>query len=158
LIPFPTRELFEEELPSFDLIVLQNFDFGPYGIGQYLENIRAYVHGGGGLVILGGHLSFASGRYTGTPIAAALPVELPSPAAGPAHLLDPQGFRPELTELGAVHPITALRYETADNRALWKSLPKLEGSNVVQGARSGAAVLATHPTLRTPRGAPMPVI
>jgi hypothetical protein len=34
LIPFPTRELFEEQLPSFDVIVLQNFEFLPYGIGR----------------------------------------------------------------------------------------------------------------------------
>src|SRR5690606_22965890 len=56
LIPFPTEELFEEELPSFDLVVLQNFEFAPYGIGQYLGNIRRYVEGGGGLMMLGGPL------------------------------------------------------------------------------------------------------
>lgn len=39
LIPFPTRELFEEQLPSFDVIVLQNFEYLPYGIGEYLENL-----------------------------------------------------------------------------------------------------------------------
>ena len=54
LIPFPTRELFEQQLPSFDLIVLQNFEYLPYGIGDYLENIRSYVEGGGGLAMLGG--------------------------------------------------------------------------------------------------------
>ena len=32
LIPFPTRELFEEELQSFDVIILQNFDFIPYNM------------------------------------------------------------------------------------------------------------------------------
>ena len=36
LIPFPTRELFEEQLPSFDVIILQNFEFLPYGLGDYL--------------------------------------------------------------------------------------------------------------------------
>ncbi|HRC57190.1 MAG TPA: N-acetylmuramoyl-L-alanine amidase [Kofleriaceae bacterium] len=60
LIPFPTRELFEEQLPSFDLIVLQNFEYLPYGIGDYLESIRAYVEGGGALAMLGGAQSFAS--------------------------------------------------------------------------------------------------
>src|SRR5262249_17195 len=30
LIQFPTRELFEEELKSFDVIILQNFNYGPY--------------------------------------------------------------------------------------------------------------------------------
>ena len=79
LIPFPTRELFEQQLPSFDLIVLQNFEYLPYGIGDYLENIRSYVEGGGGLAMLGGAQSFTSGGYYGTPVAAALPVELYGP-------------------------------------------------------------------------------
>ena len=71
LIPFPTRELFEQQLPSFDLIILQDFEYLPYGIGDYLENIRSYVEGGGGLAMLGGAASFTSGGYYGTPVAQA---------------------------------------------------------------------------------------
>ncbi len=158
LIPFPTRELFAQELPSFDLVVLQNFNYGPYGIGRYLENIRSYVQGGGGLMMLGGPLSFASGRYTGTPIAKALPVELPSPLDASSQLLDTESFRPKLTPQGAIHPITALRYETKDNRDLWKKLPMLEGVNKILRAKKDAAVLAVHPGLRDKDGEPMPVI
>lgn len=177
LIPFPTQELFQQELPSFDLIVMQNFEFAPYGIGAYLENIRSYVDGGGGLVMLGGALSFSSGGYAGTPLAAALPVELVDPftlpAGGPGRprvggaasldgpgdpLVDTAMFTPVLTRAGQVHPITALRYEQADNLATWKALPPLEGVNLVARARPDASVLAVHPRLRTPAGDPMPVI
>ena len=158
LIPFPTRELFAQELPSFDLVVLQNFNYGPYGIGRYLENIRSYVEGGGGLMMLGGPLSFASGRYTGTPIAKVLPVELPSPIDAPDQLLDTERFSPKLTTLGAIHPVTALRYETTDNRNLWNDLPPLEGVNKVLRAKKDASVLAVHPRLRDKSNAPMPVI
>ncbi len=158
LIPFPTRELFAQELPSFDLVVLQNFNYGPYGIGRYLENIRSYVEGGGGLMMLGGPLSFASGNYTGTPIAKALPVELPSPIDAADQLLDTERFSPKLTSLGAIHPVTALRYETSDNRELWKNLPPLEGVNKVLRAKKDASVLAVHPRLRDKSNAPMPVI
>lgn len=161
LIPFPTRELFEQELPSFDLIVLQNFNYGPYGIGRYLENIRSYVEGGGGLAMLGGPLSFSSGRYGGTTLAEALPVELkrytPSDAVTDA-LLDTKAFQAKLTKTGDIHPVTALRYEASDNQALWSTLPKLQGINKVIRARKGAAVLAVHPTLRDQTNAPMPVI
>tara|TARA_R110002096_G_scaffold433887_5_gene653962 strand:- start:87940 stop:90438 length:2499 start_codon:yes stop_codon:yes gene_type:complete len=158
LIPFPTRELFAQELPSFDLVILQNFNYGPYGIGRYLENIRSYVEGGGGLMMLGGPLSFASGRYTGTPIAKALPVELPSPIDAADELFDTQRFNPKLTALGDVHPVTALRYETSDNRDLWNNLPPLEGVNKVLRAKKDASVLAVHPRLRDKSNAPMPVI
>ena len=162
LIPFPTRELFEEQLPSFDLVVLQNFEYLPYGIGEYLENIRSYVEGGGGFVMLGGDLSFASGGYDDTPVAAALPVILPErwqagPGPGGA-LLDESEFRPSLTEAGKVHPVTALRYELRDNLAAWAKLPALEGVNLVVDARPDATVLAAHPRLRTGSGQPMPVI
>jgi hypothetical protein len=168
LIPFPTQELFQQELPSFDLIVMQNFEFAPYGIGAYLENIRSYVEGGGGLVMLGGALSFSSGGYAGTPVAAALPVELVDPlgasgappaTGGPSDpLVDTSLFTPVLTRAGQVHPITALRYERADNLATWQALPPLEGVNLVARARPEAVVLAEHPRLRTRDGQPMPVI
>nr|MBA2541850.1 hypothetical protein [Deltaproteobacteria bacterium] len=157
LIPFPTRELFEHQLPSFDLIVLQDFEYLPYGIGDYLENIRSYVDGGGGLAMLGGSASFSSGGYYGTPVAAALPVELYGPFdSGP--ILDTKKFAPQLTEAGTLHPVTSLRYSAVDNVAVWKSLPQLEGVNLVASAKADATVLATHPRLKTKTGKPMPVI
>ena len=157
LIPFPTRELFEQQLPSFDLIILQDFEFMPYGIGDYLENIRSYVEGGGGLAMLGGASSFTSGGYYGTPVAAALPVDLYGPFdAGP--VLDTGKFTPQLTDAGVLHPVTSLRYSAEDNQATWKALPQLEGVNLVAGAKPDATVLATHPRLKTKTGKPMPVI
>ena len=157
LIPFPTRELFETQLPSFDLIILQDFEYLPYGIGDYLENIRSYVEGGGGLAMLGGSASFTSGGYYGTPVAAALPVDLYGPFdAGP--VLDTQKFSPQLTDAGQLHPVTSLRYAADENLAAWKTLPPLEGVNLIAGAKADATVLAVHPRLKTKTGKPMPVI
>ncbi len=157
LIPFPTRELFEEQLPSFDVIVMQNFEYLPYGLADYLENIRSYVEGGGGLAMLGGEQSFTSGGYYGTPVAAALPIDLYGPFdSGP--ILDTQKFSPALTAAGQQHPVTSLRYSGPDNLAAWKALPPLDGVNLVAGAKSDATVLATHPKLKTKSGKPMPVI
>ena len=157
LIPFPTRELFEQQLPSFDLIILQDFEYLPYGIEPYLENIRSYVEGGGGLAMLGGTTSFSSGGYYGTPVAAALPVDLYGPFDG-KELLDTQRFAPQLTAAGQLHPVTSLRYAAEDNLAAWKALPPLEGANLIAGAKPDATVLAVHPRLRTRTGKPMPVI
>jgi uncharacterized membrane protein len=158
LIPFPTHELFEEQLPSFDLIVLQNFDFLPYGIAPYLDNIKSYVLGGGGLVMLGGKLSFGSGGYAGTPVADVLPLDLPPADLSEDRLIDTSQFSPQLTEQGRVHPITALRFEASDNAAAWRALPPLHGINLVDGARRDALVLAVHPNRHTPGGKPMPLI
>lgn len=156
LIRFPTRELFLEQLPSFDLVVLQDFNFGPYGIAPYLENIRAYVEGGGALAVLGGPLAFGSGDWAGTPVGRALPVVLPR--SGGDALLDTRRFRPRLTRAGKAHPITALRAEQADNNQAWAHLPELEGANRILGLRDGAVALAVHPAMKDQRGAPMPVI
>jgi uncharacterized membrane protein len=154
LIRFPTRELFLEELPSFDLVVLQNFNFGPYGISPYLENIRSYVEGGGALAVLGGDLAFANGGYAGTPVEAALPVLLPP--SGP-DAVDIREFKPSLTTAGKAHPITALRAAPADNLKAWAALPKLVGANQIRGLRKGSVALATHPRVDAGRK-PMPVI
>jgi hypothetical protein len=107
--------------------------------------------------MLGGAASFSSGGYYGTPVAAALPVELFGPFdKGP--ILDTQKFAPQLTDAGALHPVTSLRYSADDNAAVWRALPQLEGVNIVAGAKPDATVLATHPKLKTAKGKPMPVI
>ncbi len=77
LIPFPTFEIFEEQLRSFDLVIFQNFNYAPYGVEPFLPNVRDYVEGGGALAMVGGDLSFASGGYGATALRDVLPVELP---------------------------------------------------------------------------------
>lgn len=156
LIPFPTHELFHEQLGSFDLVVLQNFSYGPFGMAQYLQNIKDYVNRGGGLLVLGGDNSFSAGGYARTPIEDVLPVRL-GRAAHPDAAIDLRSFRPQLTDAGARHPITRLEFDPRENQALWEKLPPMHGSNIVQEAKPDAVVLATHPHLKTPQG-PMPVL
>jgi uncharacterized membrane protein len=156
LIPFPTRELFEQELGSFDLVIFQNFNFGPYNVARYLPEIAKYVKDGGGFAMIGGDKSFASGGYANTPIEDILPVELPS-SRQPSAVINLENFRPELTDAGRRHPITQLAFDPEANRKIWNSLPKLRGTNVVAGAKPGATVLAEHPTLRR-GGGKMPVL
>ncbi|MFB6350176.1 MAG: glutamine amidotransferase, partial [Bradymonadaceae bacterium] len=156
LIPFPTRELFEKELGSFDLVIFQNFNFGPYNMDRYLDSIAQYVRDGGAFAMLGGNLSFASGGYGGTPIEDILPVKLPT-SRQPSALLNTEQFRPDLTEAGTRHPITQMAFDPQSNRKIWKTLPKLRGTNVVRGAKPDATVLAEHPTIRR-GGKPMPVL
>jgi uncharacterized membrane protein len=157
LIPFPTEELFQEQLRSFDLVFLQNFNYGPYGIGAYLGEIKRYVEEGGGLAMLGGDLSFTSGGWAGTPVADVLPVEL-LPDGPPEKLIDPAPFKLQLTAEGRAHPLTALKLDVAQNRARWAELPELEGVNMVARARPGATVLGVHPTKKDLDGKPMPVL
>ncbi len=156
LIPFPTRELFENELGSFDLVIFQNFNFGPYDMDRYLGSIAEYVRDGGAFAMLGGNLSFASGGYEGTPIEEILPVHLPKSTSS-EEVLDTRPYRPELTGAGERHPITKMAFDPQSNRRIWQNLPKLRGTNVVERAKSDATVLARHPTIRR-GGEPMPVL
>lgn len=171
LIPFPTDELFHEQLGSFDLVILQNFSYRPYGMRQYLSDIRDYVKRGGGLLVIGGEQSLSAGGYANTELDEILPVELPSGNLGNAFsvpgtvqqteamrwAIDPAPFRPQLTEAGARHPITRIEFDRKENQRLWETLPAMPGTNIVGKARPGAVVLATHPTRRA-NNQPMPVL
>ena len=86
LIPFPTYEIFEDQLHSFDLVIFQNFNYAPYGVEPYLAGIREYVEQGGAFAMIGGDLSFGAGGYAQTPLQEILPVDVPtmrSEAAAP---------------------------------------------------------------------------
>jgi uncharacterized membrane protein len=151
LIPFPVDELFQEHLPSFDAVVLQDFDAQPYGLEKYLENIRRYVRRGGGLVMVGGENAFVAGGYAGTPLADVLPVELDgSPGATGA---DTSPFVPVWTPEGLASPLLApLRDIVGDE------LPQMPGANVLGDVRPGGIALWSHSTRTTKGGAKMPVL
>ncbi|MCC6750862.1 MAG: hypothetical protein IT371_24605 [Deltaproteobacteria bacterium] len=158
LIPFPTEELFEKELGSFDLVILQNFNYGPYGIGVYLPQLRQYVERGGGLAMLGGDLSFTAGGYADTPLAEVLPVRLLPPELAADRLVSTEDFRMRLTAEGKDHPILQLARSREETEQLLAVSPALAGVNKVAGLASGATALATHPALKATDGQPMPVL
>ncbi|MCA9582231.1 MAG: hypothetical protein KC416_10590 [Myxococcales bacterium] len=156
LIPFPTEELFADHLDSFDLVIFQNFDYGPYGMARHLPRIRDYVLGGGSFAMLGGELSFSAGGYAGTPLESILPVTLPV-SAGEGSLLYGR-FLPRVPEGIEGHPLVALRGDPAATHDLWSSLAPLDGLNRVEAVAPGATVLLTHPTQRLQGGEPVPVL
>jgi uncharacterized membrane protein len=152
LIPFPVDELFRDRLPSFDAVVLQDFDAQPYGLEKYLDDLRHYVLGGGGLVMVGGQKSFVAGGYAGTPLADVLPVQL-GDLGGDAPSADTSPFEPEWTQAGRTAPLLApLRAVVGDE------LPEMPGANVLGDVRRGGLALWSHPTRRTRSGARMPVL
>jgi uncharacterized membrane protein len=151
LIPFPVDELFTEHLPSFDAIVLQDFDAQPYGLEKYLPNVERYVRGGGGLVMVGGQNSFVAGGYAGTPLASVLPVELDgTPGATSA---DTSSFVPDWTPEGRAAPLLSLLRDVVGDE-----LPPMPGANVLGDVRPGGVALWSHPTRTTKSGAKMPVL
>lgn len=153
LIPFPTDEIFRQQLKSFDLVVFHNFTYRPYHMAQYLAGIAEYVKGGGAFLMLGGDNSFGEGAYAGTPIAEVLPVELSTSAVAP---LD-EPFLARLTPEGRRHPVTELVPGEAANETAWKGLAQLHGLNRTS-LKQGAHALLEHPTMNDGAGRPAPVV
>lgn len=152
LIPFPSRKLFTEALPTFDLVIFQNFNYGPYLRRSYLNNIVRFVRKGGAFVMVGGELSFGAGGYLGTWLEQTLPVQL-----GMGQV-DTRWFQPGLTPAGKHHPITRLFPSAEQTAKLWKKLPQVAGTNLVGEPRPGSVVLLQHPFLKTDGGRPLPVL
>ncbi|MBX3201977.1 MAG: hypothetical protein KF894_27825 [Labilithrix sp.] len=151
LIPFPVDELFTEHLPSFDAVVLQDFDAQPYGLEKHLPELARYVRSGGGLIMVGGQNSFIAGGYAGTPLAEVLPVALDkSPGATAA---DVAPVTPTWTEDGRTAPLLAPLRDVAS-----EELPQMPGANILGDVRAGGLVLWSHPTRTTKSGAPMPIL
>lgn len=149
LIPFPTDELFREHLGSFDVVVFQNFEFGPYQMAPYLVRIRDYVLRGGSFAMVGGERAFASGGYSRTPVAEILPVALPPAETASTRALVTGRFRPRLVDSSLSHPLVAFLPDEGANRATWERLAPLEGANLLLGPRGGGRVLLEHPRSRS---------
>jgi hypothetical protein len=100
LIAFPTRELFEEKLSTFDLVIFDRYHRRGILPTAYLENVVRYVENGGAVLEAGGPgLASPNGLYN-TPLKAVLPLV-------PSGRMIEQPFKPEVTAIGRRHPVTA---------------------------------------------------
>ncbi|MHA1601131.1 MAG: hypothetical protein ACTSW2_09910 [Alphaproteobacteria bacterium] len=100
LIAFPTRELFEVKLDDFDLIIFDRYRRRGVLPRIYLDNIATFVENGGALLEAVGPTFATPLSLYRTPLGRVLPGE---PTGG----IFERGFRPQVTELGQRHPVTA---------------------------------------------------
>ncbi len=126
LIAFPIRQLFEEKLDEFDLVIFDRYRRRGVMPSLYLRNIAMYVRGGGALLEAVGP-SFASplSLYR-TPLGEVLPGE-------PDGTVIEDGFRPAVTGVGRRHPVTA-------------SLPGDEGAEAPPRWGRWFRQIGVHPT------------
>jgi hypothetical protein len=103
LIAFPVRELFQTKINQFDLIILDRFQNRGILPLAYLRNIAAYVERGGALFVSVGPEFAGPGSLADTPLGDVLPA---TPIEGEEGVIE-GAFRPQLTELGLRHPVTA---------------------------------------------------
>ena len=101
LIAFPVRELFQEKIGEFDLIILDRFQNRGLLPMPYLANIATRVRQGGALLMTVGPEFASSASLAATPLGAVLPAR---PAR--ANAVVNERFRPWVTALGQRHPVT----------------------------------------------------
>jgi len=127
LISFPVRELFEEKLSRFDLVIFDRFRRRGVLSTAYYQALADYVENGGALLASVGPEFAEPGGLYDTPLARVLPGE-------PEGRVLAQPFRPALAEPGRRHPVTA-GLTGADRWGRWlRQIPVRQ--------KSGTALLA----------------
>ena len=101
LIAFPVRELFQEKIDQFDLIILDGFENRGILPMAYLRNIADFVRAGGGLLVTAGPEFIGPGSLQNTPLGDILPEHVPEEGG-----LVEQRYQPMPTALGRRHPVT----------------------------------------------------
>jgi uncharacterized membrane protein len=141
LIPFPTQDMIVQQLPSFDVIIFEDFSFWEYGLTPaLLVAIRKRVAGGGGFLMLGGPRSLGPGSlYAHPDIEPLLSISLTGAASSGSSEFK---FAPKIPS----HPLMRMEANVDKNLKIWNALPSLE--DVLSGPtpKPGATVVAEAAT------------
>src|ERR1700720_837932 len=99
LIAFPTRELFQQKINEFQLIIFDRYARQGVLPLIYFDNIARYVREGGAVLVAAGPDYATQGSIWRTPLNAILPAE-------PSGDVTEQSFQARLTDAGKRHPVT----------------------------------------------------
>ncbi|MEA2907364.1 MAG: hypothetical protein QOI12_4751 [Alphaproteobacteria bacterium] len=99
LIAFPTRELFQQKINEFQLIIFDRYARQGVLPILYFDNIARYVKAGGAVLVAAGPDYASQTSIWRTPLETVLPAE-------PSGRTTDTAFRARLSELGKRHPVT----------------------------------------------------
>ncbi|MGD0149889.1 MAG: hypothetical protein ABSB77_15015 [Xanthobacteraceae bacterium] len=132
LIAFPTRELFQQKISEFQLIIFDRYARQGVLPIIYFDNITRYVRDGGAVLVAAGPDYASQTSLWRTPLDAILPAE-------PDGNVTDEAFRPSLTELGRRHPVTRGLEGSDSNPPNWSEWFRVvdtrnaTGTTVMQG-------------------------
>ena len=132
LIAFPTRELFQQKISEFQLIIFDRYARQGVLPMIYFDNITRYVRDGGAVLIAAGPDYASPTSIWRTPLDAILPAE-------PSGDVTEEPFQPSLTEAGKRHPVTRGLEGSQTNPPQWSQWFRLvntkraNGTSVMQG-------------------------
>jgi hypothetical protein len=143
LIAFPTRELFQQRIDDFQLIIFDRYARQGVLPIIYFDNITRYVRDGGAVLVAAGPDYASSTSIWRTPLDAILPAE-------PSGNVTDRAFRPELTDLGQRHPVTRGLDGSEERPPHWSEWFRIvdtrsaTGTTVMQGPDAKPLLVLSH--------------
>ncbi len=143
LIAFPTRELFQQKIDDFQLIIFDRYARQGVLPIIYFDNITRYVRDGGAVLVAAGPDYASPTSIWRTPLDAILPAE-------PSGNVTDRAFRPELTDLGQRHPVTRGLDGSEDKPPHWSEWFRIvdtrsaTGTTVMQGPDAKPLLVLSH--------------
>src|SRR5947199_1517431 len=132
LIAFPTRELFQQKINEFHLIIFDRYARQGVLPILYFDNIARYVRAGGAVLIAAGPDYASPTSLWRTPLESVLPAE-------PNGRTTDQPFRAKLSDLGKRHPVTRGLEGSEEDPPHWSRWFRVvdarttKGTNVMNG-------------------------
>src|SRR6266702_3245352 len=143
LIAFPTRELFQQKINEFQLIIFDRYARQGVLPIIYFDNITRYVRQGGAVLVAAGTDYASPTSIWRTPLDSILPAE-------PSGNVTDRAFRPELTDLGQRHPVTRGLDGTEERPPHWSEWFRVvdtrsaTGTTVMQGPDAKPLLVLSH--------------
>jgi hypothetical protein len=126
LIAFPTRELFEEKIDEFDLIIFDRYQSRGVLPIVYYDNLARYVRDGGAVLVAAGPDYAASGSLYRTPLGPVLP-------AVPTGEIIEEPYRATISEIGLRHPVTRDLPGAESDPPAWSQWFRLVDADAIAG-------------------------
>ncbi|HLK80320.1 MAG TPA: hypothetical protein VKT99_02320 [Xanthobacteraceae bacterium] len=126
LIAFPTRELFQQKINEFQLIIFDRYARQGVLPIVYFDNITKYVRNGGAVLVAAGPDYAGPISIWRTPLDAILPSE-------PTGHVTEAPFHARLTELGRRHPVTRDLEGANEDPPHWSRFFRVVDTRTVDG-------------------------
>jgi hypothetical protein len=126
LIAFPTRELFQQKINEFQLIIFDRYARQGVLPIIYFDNIARYVRQGGAVLVAAGPDYASPTSIWRTPLDVILPAE-------PSGRTSDGAFHARLTELGKRHPVTRGLEGADEDPPHWSRWFRLVDSRAAKG-------------------------
>jgi hypothetical protein len=143
LIAFPTRELFQQKIGEFHLIIFDRYARQGVLPIIYFDNIAKYVRDGGAVLVAAGPDYASATSLWRTPLDAILPAE---PEGG----MTERAFHARLSALGKRHPVTRALEGSTDEPPHWSRWFRLvntknnNGTSVLEGPDGKPALILSR--------------